>query len=129
MTDKVWLYEKWEKGKGVTERWTEDARMTDTTPTHFEDRLRDLAIKAANEVWTYDPFRNEIRTNGNIWWTPTNDEKADEQGPFIAYVDPATATLVASALKVMRQRVIDGNADLAEVEALAALDKHYQENK
>jgi hypothetical protein len=33
MTGKVWLYEKWEKGKGVTERWTEDARMTDTMPT------------------------------------------------------------------------------------------------
>jgi hypothetical protein len=37
MTDKVWLYEKWEKGKGVTKRWTEDARMTDTIPTPRTD--------------------------------------------------------------------------------------------
>lgn len=80
-----------------------DGRFELACERTWEQRAKELAKKAEN-----------------------SSEGFDAHDELVSHNDPQTIALVADCVAVMRQRIKDGNADLDEVETIAALDVHTE---
>lgn len=98
-----------------------------------EERKRELALKTTPGPWTYDAVKAEILTEGNTWWSATNDFEADRSGPLIAFHDPQTALLEAAVLAAARALDAAYRVDNTHLQAvrsaLDALDAHAAEKE